>query len=329
MNRLLRKMGVLLFSGALMATGAQRDVYGQMAYGIDENGTLFKFDVDAPAAVTSIGSVGFVPEGLDFRPGTSSLYAIDIGPNTSQLYTIDINSAAPTPVGAGFTSSGVVNNVTYSLMGNQTFGFDFNPKTLQPDDSMRIRLVGTSGTNLRLNSATGLIAAVDGDLQFANGNAAFVDAAAYINNLPEAAGTTQLFDLDSRNDALLLQNPPNAGTLTTVGAMGVTVDATRNMGFDIYTPSGDADLTIGGDFGYAVLQRPDAPINGPLGEYLLYDVNLASGQITNGALVGPANGPYSFEGGFAVLPIAIPEPSSLALVAIGSLALLGRSRRQK
>lgn len=328
MNRLLRKMGVLFFSGALIAAGTSRDVHAQMAYGVDDSGILFRFDVDAPAAVTPIGNVGFVPEGIDFRPGTTSLYAIDIGPNTSQLYTIDINTAAPTAVGAGFTSSGVVDNVTYSLMGNQTFGFDFNPKTLQADNSMRIRLVGTSGSNLRLNSATGSIAAVDGDLRFANGNAAFVDGAAYINNLPEAGGTTQLFDLDSRNDALLLQNPPNAGTLTTVGALGVTVDAQRNIGFDIYTPVGDADLTIGGDFGFAVLTRPDAPINGPLGSYLLYDVNLASGQLTNGALVGPADAPYSFEGGFAVLPIAIPEPSSLALAVIGSLALVSRARRR-
>lgn len=307
------------------ANGAQ----AQIAYGVNAAGTLFRFDVDAPAAVTPIGSVGFVPEGIDFRPGTSTLYAIDIGPNTSQLYTIDINSAAPTAVGAGFTSSGVVNGVNYTLGGpNQTYGFDFNPTTLQPDTSMRIRLVSTSNANLRLNSSTGQIFAVDGNLTFANGNSPFIDASAYINNNPTSGGTTQLFDIDSRNDSLVLQNPPNNGTVEEIGKLGVTVDASRNVHFDIYTIPGNADATIGGDSGYVVLQRPDAPINGPLGAYLLYDINLATGQITNGALVGPAATPYDFTGGFAVLPVAVPEPASLTLVGVMGLALASRLRRR-
>jgi len=190
---------------------------------------------------------------------------------------------------------------------------------------MRIRLVSTNGINLRLNSSTGAIASVDGTLAFSNGNSPFIDAAAYINNTAApAGGVTTLYDLDSRNDALLVQNPPNAGTVTTVGPFGVTIDAQRNMGFDIYTAPDDADPTIGGDSAFAVLTRPDAPINGPLGAYLLYDVNLATGQITNGALVGPAATPFDFEGGFAI----VPEPSTGVLLYLAGGLAAAFSRRR-
>lgn len=305
------------------SVGAPSLASAQIAYGVNAAGDLFRFDVDSPLNVTTIGNLGFVTEGIDFRPGSNTLYGIDVGPNTTQLYTIDINTAAATPVGAGFNSSGA----GYNLTGNQTFGFDFNPTTLQPDSSMRIRLVATNNANLRLNSSTGLIAGLDTNLAFANGDSPFIDAAAYINNNPTAASTI-LFDLDSRNDAMLLQSPPNAGTVSIVGALGVTVDALRDISFDIFTPVGDADPTIGGDFGFAVLQRPDAPINGPLGAYLLYDVNLGTGQITNGALVGSQQNPFDFVGGFAVAPLAIPEPSSIVLAGIGATALLLFGRRR-
>lgn len=301
----------------------------QIGYGVNAVGNLFSFDTNNPSVVTTIGPVGFVPKGIDFRPGTATLYAINVGANTTQLYTIDINTGAATPVGAGFNSSGSVSGSSYVLTANQTYGFDFNPKTLQADNSMWIRLVGTSGVNLRLNSSTGDIAAVDtGLLMSPSGNSPFVDAAAYINNIPENGGTTSLYDMDSRNDKLFLQNPPNAGTLTEVGAFGVTIDANANIGFDIYTTPGDADLTIGGDTAFAVLTRPDAPIGGPLGAYLLYHVNLATGQITNGALVGPAASPFDFAGGFAVLPVEIPEPASVTLATLLVAIACGAFRRR-
>ncbi len=319
MQRITVARAVSFVALSILASSAAQ---AQTAYGVNANGSLFKFDLASPQNVTTIGNVGFVPEGLDFRPSSQTLYALNVGPNTTQLYTVNLATAAPTAVGAGFNSTGT----NYNLVANQTFGFDFNPTTLQVDNSMRIRLVSTSGTNIRLHSATGQIAAVDTSLAFANGNSPFVDGAAYINNIATIGGTTALYDMDSRNNALLLQSPPNAGTVNTVGPFGATIDNTQSgIGFDIYTTPGNTDPTIAGDAAYAVLQRPDAPVGGPLGSYLLYSVNLATGTITNGALVGPAATPADFTGGFAILPI-VPEPVTMGAFVAASLAGLRRRR---
>ena len=312
----------LLCGGALLLF-CHAPAAAQTGYGVDANFTLFSFDVTAPATSTTIGNVGFLPEAIDFRPGTNQLYAIDVGAATTQLYTINIANGAATPVGAGFASTGV----DYNLTGNQSFGFDFNPKTLQADTSMRIRLISTNGENLRLNSNTGLIAAVDVDLSIAPGTAApFTDAAAYINNIPEVGGTTILYDMDIRNNALYTQVPPNNGTMNLVGAFGAGIgNVQRGIAFDVYTDPLSVDATIGGDSAYAVLERPDAPINGPLGAYLLYHVNLATGSISGGALV---DGGRNFDGGFAIAP-GVPEPSTFALAAMAAMLGVVRQRRSR
>lgn len=303
--------------------------HAQIGYGVNGSGQLFRFDVNgiAPAPVTNIGApLAFVPEGIDFRPSSKTLYAIDVGPNTTQLYTIDINTGVASTVGPGFTSSGVV-PAAYDLTTSSNFGFDFNPKTLQGDGSMRIRLVNTANQNLRLDSSTGLISNVDSALVIPPGNSPFVDAVAYINNIAEPTGpVTTLYDMDTRNDSLYTQNPPNNGTLNLVGDFGLGVDAITRAHFDIYTDPTSVDPTIVGDTGYAVFKRPDTPpAPGPTGSYLLYNVNLSNGDTLQGRLVGSAVTPANFDGGFAVLPI--PEPSSLLLMGIASVVLASVRRR--
>lgn len=328
MTRSTRAVVVL---AAVAGAGASlSSAFGAFGYGVNAAGTLFRFDLANPgAAASTIGNLGFVPEGIDFRPGTADLYAVDVGGTTSQLYKIDVTSGAVTPVGTGFNSVGPVSTgPAYDLTGPQTFGFDFNPTTLQADQSMRIRLVSSGGVNLRLNSSAGTVAGIDGALSYNSSTVPGVDAAAYTNsNTATSSGVTQLFVMDYTNNSLALQSPPNIGTLTTVGGFGVSItDTISNISFDILTDQNDADTTIVGDKGYAVLRRTSAPAGGSLGAYLLYDVNLATGGISNGALVGAGVIPEDFTGGFAVSPF-VPSPSAALMLGLASVAAGARRRR--
>lgn len=300
--RLCRAFALACAATFALAAAAQ----AQTGYGVNSAGVLFRFDVNNAGTVNVINTLSFVPEGIDFRPGTATLYAIDVGAQTTQLYTINIATGEATPVGDGFPSQVLDAGAgSYSLL-NATIGFDINPTTLQADGSVRIRVVASNRTNLRLNSATGEIAAVDTPLDYpdADPNAAatpMVDAAAYINSARAVAagsGTTTLYVMDFGTDDLLTQNPPNSGTLNTVGPLSAGLNAEAGIGFDIVTDPASTDATIGGDRAYAVLRRLDAPV-GNEGAYLLYDVNLSTGQVSGGRLVG--GGEANFVGGFAVL----------------------------
>ena len=68
---------------------------------------------------------------------------------------------------------------------------------------------------------------------------------------------------------------------------------------------------------YRTFTRSDG---GGLG-YLLYDVNLSTGQVTNGRAVG---GGLDFTGGLALI---VPEPTSLGFLIFASVPLLMRRKR--
>ncbi len=315
----------LLFTACAVATLLSFTTHAaaQIGYGVDSTGNLFSFDVTAPGSIPIVahGNLGFTPEAIDFKPGTNQLYAIDVGPNTVQLYTVNIVTGAATPTSASFNSTGV----GYNLTGNQHFGFDFIPNTSDGSGNFLIRVTGTNGNNLRVNSATGALTSADTDLVIQPGsNAPFVDASAYLNNVPSTGATpTVLYDMDIRNNSTYTQ-AGNAGTLTLLGPFGATInDAQVGIGFDIYTDPGDADPTIGGDHAYAVLKRTSTQS----GAYLLYQVNLADGSIFNGKLVGPPGTPSDFTGGFSLAPLPIPEPTALALLTLGLLATATTRRR--
>lgn len=126
----------------------------------------------------------------------------------------------------------LVSTLSVPFEGGLISGFDFNPV------ADRLRLVGDNDQDFRINVDTGEVI-VDGDLAFAPGdvNAGVnpnITAAAYTNYF---AGTeaTQLYDIDTLLNNLVLQDPPNDGILQTIGDLGFNIDTLG--GFDIVSSS--------------------------------------------------------------------------------------------
>ena len=266
--------------------------------------------------------------GIDFRPATGQLYGLG---STSRIYVIDFVSGAARAIGAGpFTPA----------ISGTAVGFDFNPTV------DRIRVVTSSGQNLRIHPETGAVAFVDGNIAATSK----VTSVAYSDNKAGAA-TTTLFDIDITNNKLYKQDPPNDGTLAEVG--NLDVDAEETGGFDI-TPDGSvalAALTVGGKsgiyqvdlktgkatstrtldiqvVGLAIPTDPVAYVVGATNEFIIYNPNsgttvsksftgLQAGENVLGIDFRPANGQLYILG--STSRIYTVNASSGAAAAVGTV----------
>ncbi|HYR95448.1 MAG TPA: DUF4394 domain-containing protein [Candidatus Binatus sp.] len=192
---------------------------------LGEDGALVVFPADRPDRIRRVepSGVGARLIGIDTRPADGRLYGLTAA---NDLYRIDPATGQAT----------LVSTLTVPFDGEARSGIDFNP---QAD---RLRLVGVDGQNLRVHPTLGATA-VDRPLAYRDGdpNAGRrprVTAAAYTNAVAGAV-TTKLFAIDAERDVLVLQDPPNDGLLTTIGALGV--DFGPLGGFDIVTDPGGQD----------------------------------------------------------------------------------------
>ena len=147
---------------------------------------------------------------IDFRPATGQLYGVS---NQSRIFVINPMTGAGRPLTTTQFTPGIASPIV---------GLDFNPTV------DRIRLVGANNQDLRLNPETGMVVATDGSINGVTG--AMISEVAYTNNRAGST-TTTLYDIDPATDRLYIQNPPNNGTLTDVGPLGL--DITGAAGFDI------------------------------------------------------------------------------------------------
>lgn len=255
-------------------------------------GALLSFDLAAPGtALNTVAISGLVAGeslvGLDYRPLTRALVGVT---NQSRLMTLNADTGVATPL----------STLSVALVGT-AFGVDFNPV---PD---RLRVVSNTGQNLRINVDNGAVT-VDGTLAYAAGDANTgvtpqVAAAGYTNAVAGRVATgTTLYDIDFARDVLVRQDPPNNGTLVTIGALGVDFGADSDL--DLFSPN----------LAYAVNSSGAASS--------LYRINLTTGAAT---LVG------AFPAGSLVSDLAIEakEPaqgiintSARGAVAAGEGALI-------
>ncbi len=251
----------LLFTASALAGGPVSD---QLA-GIAANGKLVFFRSNDPATATSIKVKGLQKKekllAIDVRPLNGQLYGLG---STSRIYTINRTTGQATAVAGPFAP----------LLAGESFAFDFNPVV------DRIRIISDAGQNLRVHPDTGAVVAVDAGLAYAGGDPNFatipgVVACAYDNNDNIVETPTTLFNIDATRDILVVQNPPNAGTLNTVGGLGV--DITTVAGFDISGATGTA---------YAGLVVKDGSKKRL--RTTLFTINLATGTATPlGRIGGP------------------------------------------
>lgn len=237
-------------------------------YALTNDNRLLVVDATVPQNVLSIRTItgldaGDVVVGIDVRPLNGQLYALS---NGEGLYTINPATAAATKVAELAADPADVTPPVYTGMNGTIFSIDFNPVV------DRLRVVSDAEQNLRIHPDTGLVMA-DLPLAYAVGDAnenmnPQIGGIAYSNNIAGAA-TTSLFGIDDETLQIVLQNPPNSGTLNSNAPFGHP-NATH-VGFDI-APGGTA--YVGGKH-----EIPGAPI-----EFILATVDPATG-------LGDSHGP--------------------------------------
>lgn len=164
---------------------------------------------------------------IDVRPRGRALWGIS---TAYEIYRINLENGVATPV----------SNLT-SLLPKKNLNMDFNPTV------DRLRLVSTY-INFRVNVDNGGVT-IDGNIKYADqdsneGNFGKFVGLAYTNNFDGATSTT-LYGIDSQDKKsfyLVAVNPPNDGTLTTIGEL--KVKGQRFGGFDIHTSADGCNTAI-------------------------------------------------------------------------------------
>lgn len=285
---MIHKLNTLGSVSAIVLLAGVADA--ELIYGVTNSNTLVSWDSsDSSDLLGGVAVSGLMQNeqirGIDFRPATGQLYAVG---SFNNLYTVDTTSGQATLVGGGSFAPGA---------SGASFGFDFNP-TID-----RIRYVSDANQNLVLNPNDGTATEVT-SLFFDGGdvNAGMdpnVVGSAYTNSFMGST-STQLYGIDSALDILVTQ-ANSAGTLMTVGSLGVDVNDT--LSFDISGLTGIA---------YATVQSDD------LSRSTFWMIDLSTGDATMLGEIG---------GGAVVSSMAVtPAPGALALLGLGGLAASRRRR---
>ena len=245
---------------------------------VDENNNLVNFDSATPSTFTrTIKITGTTATllALDVRDSNMTLYGLG---DDLRLYTINQFTGLATAVGGVLALTG------------SSFGFDFNTAV----DALRI--VSNDGSNYTVNPNTGTLNGVFTPVAFAAGDpnagaTPVVTANGYLH------GTPNQFAISTSQDVLVRQ-ANNAGTLATVGSLGVPVGprTSFDIGFD-----GVGYLADTNNF---------------------YTVDLTTGRAT---FVGnTARSVF----GITALQGAVPEPATWLMMLLG-MASIGFSMRRK
>lgn len=226
--------------------------------------------VSNPVTITGLTA----PEkviGIDFSQSARKLYALT---DTSNVYAIDLSlpvASGATPAGGAAAS---VSTLKTPLTTGITYTTDFNPLVGTAPNPNRLRLIGSNNENSAVTVEDGTVVS--------NGPVSgtptpLVKAAAYVNNF-RGTTATSLLVIDQASSSLNVQDISTGitqGTLTRLAALGITLDATSPVGFDISGRNNENQL---------LMARTASA-----GAFTLYRVNSAATS-TPLTVIGPISG---------------------------------------
>ena len=283
--------------------------------GLDNNNNIIQFSSNTPNAGIALPvsnlEAGENLVGIDFRSGSGELYAVG---TLNNVYTFDPFTLDATLVG-NFADEINDDPAGPGALSGNSFAFDFNPALAGANGEPRgtfARIISDTDSNRVINGITGeYLGGAKTDVFFNAGDAnegatPNILGIAYTNSTFAPSSTLQ-YGIDSTLGALATV-ANNAGTLDTVGDLNV--DFNGDVGFDISGVTNTA---------YAALSLDGAASS-------LYTIDLGTGaaSLVPGGTIGFAGSNIR---SLTVIGAAVPEPSSLSLLALGMVAVVGRRRR--
>jgi hypothetical protein len=263
-------------------------------------------------AATLVGVVTFTC--MPAKAAHEAIYGVDVQNNLSLFYSDAPNTIVSQYSITGIKSAEEIRGIDYwngtiyafgsagylytlnqfgvaTQVGSQ-FSVPPNGSTFGVDnDATGFRIVSNLGQNLSVDRVTGAVS------QFPAVSAR-VDATAY---------NGQWYAVDTLANTLETLNP-TTGAVGLIGVLGI--DASRYNGFDISPFTGISYMVTP-----AASSDPQAN---------LYTVDLTTGFTSLVGQIGNPGDNYLFR----AMTVAIPEPSSVALLVVGALSLFFARRRQ-
>ncbi len=258
MSRSRRRIAAAIAPFALVAAAPAVGHAATAFYGVTTDNHLVEFQSDNTSQVPSLPIRGLAADekvvGLDVRPLDGRLYGVTnksriivILPRNAQAKYVDSKAVDPALTGdkAAFDFNPTVDKIRVETNAGQNLRID--PITGQlaaapvaatptptPTPSVSPEPSPTPTATPGPTTPATTPGKADGNLAYAAGDPGAgttpkVTAAGYTNTFPIGT-TTELFALDSARSTLVKQDPPNNGTLKTVGPLGTTGDP---IAFDI------------------------------------------------------------------------------------------------
>jgi hypothetical protein len=277
-----------------------RHLSAERLFGLTTQNWITVFDSGSPGDTIGGGAVtgletNDILVAMDYQPASGNVLLLGSQSNVYQLNNTD---------GADFSAT-LLNTLDPSLVGT-SLAFDFNTAFMSGAFS---RIITDTNDNRVIGGADGQYLApvektdvfyVAGDPN--EGVDPNIAGIAYDTNIAGATSTQQ-YGIDATL-GVLTTVANNAGTLETIGSLGISGQITNELGFDISGLSGTA---------FASIQ------SGPNSQ--LYSVDLGSGaasalgQIGSGDLIRD------------ITAVPVPEPTSFVMLLMGGVVLLLRRRR--